>query len=456
MSIFASKEPKDAQESTELQSIFSLIEDIGKTSSTNEKMELLKERGNYDSFKKVLVYALDSRLVYNVKKFPNCAISHGKSTLEDLFEYLDYLSKREGVNSIEKTKLFNIASSNFILYELAKRICNKDLKCGMGATLVNKVFPGLIFEIPYCRCSTDKKISNIKYPAYAQEKADGMFTNVIIADNGKVNFLTRDGKELKQLNKLQWVLETKLPSMYHSRVLQGELRIMHNRRLLNRQEGNGILTSCQYGTADQVMADKAILCLWHSIPLKDFWINKETKIPYEKSLKECRDICLALSDYDCVRVVPTVIVESYEEAWEFYLHIRGKKGEGVILKNFDFKWKNHTSTNQIKLKNVSDADLVVVGWNYAEKGSKYDGMMGAIICETKCGNLRVKIGTGFSDELRKMNWDDEIGNVVEVLYESVIKSKTDKIHSLYLPRFNGFKKDRSKNTADTLEDLLKR
>ena len=43
MSFYASKEPKDAQESTELQSIFSLIEDIGKTSSTNEKMELLKK-----------------------------------------------------------------------------------------------------------------------------------------------------------------------------------------------------------------------------------------------------------------------------------------------------------------------------------------------------------------------------------------------------------------------------
>ena len=273
---------------------------------------------------------------------------------------------------------------------------------------------------------------------------------------GEISFLTRDGKELLQLDKLRDAIAKNLPSKYYGRVLQGELRIRENGKMLSRQVGNGIFTSCQYGTADQSRVDNAVLCIWNSVSINDFWVYQETSRPYKEAFAECEDIVNCFTLEHCVELIKTKIVYSYEEAWEFYLAIREEGGEGAILKNFTFLWKYHTSTNQIKLKNVSDADLIIIGWEYAREDSKYDGYMGALICGTKCELLQVKVGTGFPDDLRKINWDDEIGSIVEILYESVSKSKTDKLHSLYLPRFNGFKRDRSRETADTLEDLLKR
>ena len=457
MSIFTTRRSSTvAINMSEVVIAFNNIKQLELTSSTTDKVSLLRKfLAAHPFFKKVVVYALDSRLAFNVKKFPK-ELVQPSGTIDELFKHLDYLASRDGASNADKAKLFSLASHSKELFEIVKRICTKDLKCGVGVSLVNTAVQDTVFEIPYCRCSTDKKIGNIKYPAYVQEKADGLFCNCIISEMGEISFLTRDGKELLQLNKLREAIAKNLPSKYYGRVLQGELRIRENGKMLSRQVGNGIFTSCQYGTADQSRVDNAVLCIWNSVSINDFWVYQATSRLYKEAFAECEDIVNCFTLEHCVELIKTKIVYSYEEAWEFYLAIREEGGEGAILKNFTFLWKYHTSTNQIKLKNVSDADLIIIGWEYAKEDSKYDGYMGALICGTKCELLQVKVGTGFPDDLRKINWDDEIGSVVEILYESVSKSKTDKLHSLYLPRFNGFKRDRSRETADTLEDLLKR
>ena len=457
MSIFTTRRSSSiATDMSEVTIAFNDIRQLTMTSSTLDKVSLLRTfLAAHPFFKKVVVYALDSRLSFNVKKFPK-ELSQPSGSIDDLFKHLDYLASRDGASNADKAKLFSLASHSKELFEIVKRICTKDLKCGVGVSLVNTAVADTVFEIPYCRCSTDKKIGNIRYPAFVQEKADGLFCNCIISEMGEITFLTRDGKELLQLDNLRSAIYNFLPSKYYGNVLQGELRIRHDGKLLSRQEGNGIFTSCQFGTADQAMADKAVLCLWNIVNINDFWVYQETSVPYVEAFKKIGEIAAILGPAHCVELVKTKVVYTYEEAWEFYLMIRAEGGEGAILKNFNFLWKYHTSTNQIKLKNVSDADLIIVDWELAKEDSKYDGLMGAIICETRCGLLRVKVGTGFPDDLRKINWDDEIGNICEVLFESVSKAKTDKLHCLYLPRFNGFKRDRTRETADTLEDLLKR
>ena len=65
------------------------------------------------------------------------------------------------------------------------------------------------------------------------------------------------------------------------------------------------------------------------------------------------------------------------------------------------------------------------------------------------------VGTGFSDKERKQNWNNEIGNVVTISCESIIKDKrNNKKHSLYLPRFDEIRRDR--NNAQTLKDMQQR
>ena len=97
------------------------------------------------------------------------------------------------------------------------------------------------------------------------------------------------------------------------------------------------------------------------------------------------------------------------------------------------------------MKAELSTSLRVVG--YQTGSGKYEGLLGALVCETEDGKVRVNVGTGFSDELRKeLIPDNTLDKIVEVLYNARISKKNGGKDSLFLPRFIGFRED--KNVAD--------
>ena len=56
--------------------------------------------------------------------------------------------------------------------------------------------------------------------------------------------------------------------------------------------------------------------------------------------------------------VPTKLVRTEKDANDFYKKIRSKGGEGTILKKQNALWKNHTSPDQVKMKNVTEDDIL--------------------------------------------------------------------------------------------------
>ena len=106
------------------------------------------------------------------------------------------------------------------------------------------------------------------------------------------------------------------------------------------------------------------------------------------------------------------------------------------------------------MKNVSEAELIVVAWNSAKKGSKYEGMLGALSCESRCGLLKVAVGSGFSDKDREKDPAHWLGKIITVFFESVIKDKNKDTHSLFLPRYDEIRTDRDR--ADSLKEIMSR
>ena len=114
-------------------------------------------------------------------------------------------------------------------------------------------------------------------------------------------------------------------------------------------------------------------------------------------------------------------------------------------------WKDGTSKDLVKIKAVLDADLLCVD---VEEGSgKYRGKVGALVLETSCGRLRVKVGTGLSDLDRAKPFDYYVGKVIEIQYNEFIKSKVKSTASLFLPRFIEMRED--KNTVTRFEEIIK-
>ena len=112
-------------------------------------------------------------------------------------------------------------------------------------------------------------------------------------------------------------------------------------------------------------------------------------------------------------------------------------------------WEGKRSKNCVKFKIVIENTLKIVG--YQEGTGKYAGLLGALLCESSDGKVQVKIGSGLSDEVREKLWkeqDSYLGKYVEISSNGLIKA-TDGTYSLFLPRFAGYRFD--KTEADDFE-----
>jgi ATP-dependent DNA ligase len=120
--------------------------------------------------------------------------------------------------------------------------------------------------------------------------------------------------------------------------------------------------------------------------------------------------------------------------------------EGIILKDAKSIWENKRSKGQIKFKGELETDLRVVDIQLGT--GKYEGMLGAIVCESSDGIVKVNVGSGFNDEQRKTL--DYIGKIVAVKYNARIKNKQGE-ESLFLPVFVEVRED--KNDADSSGEI---
>ena len=84
---------------------------------------------------------------------------------------------------------------------------------------------------------------------------------------------------------------------------------------------------------------------------------------------------------------------------------------------------------------------------FAEGTGKASGMCGAIQCKGTIDGqeIVVDVGTGLDDATRIDIWsrqEELIGTIVEVKFNEVIKAKTDKPASLFLPVFVELRTDK--------------
>jgi ATP-dependent DNA ligase len=157
-----------------------------------------------------------------------------------------------------------------------------------------------------------------------------------------------------------------------------------------------------------------------------------------------------------IELIESREIETVEDAIRVGEEYLAMGCEGAIIKHGDMLWGDERSKLAIKIKGERECDLKIVGIQPGE--GKYTGMIGAYICESACGKLRVNVGGGLSDDDRAANPDDVIDKILGVLYNEKIKSKSKKAgepeYSLFLPRVHPDKRIRiDKDVADTLDNI---
>jgi hypothetical protein len=430
--------------------INALFNDLASNASRNYKLEKLREHQGHETLREVIRLALCPFTQFYQRKIPTYKCDGTNANIESILPALYELSSRQvtGNAAIEYLRML-LTSLNEDDAKVLERIIDKSLDCGVQVSTANDVWPGLITEYPCMLCSPfeQKLVDKISFPAYAQMKMDGMRFNAIVRD-GKCEFRSRNGKEILLLGNLEQEFIALAGSV--DCVFDGELLVMleGDHQFADRQTGNGILNKANKGTISAKEAALVHATVWDLIPYVQF-VDGYCATPYAKRYSTLQAI-ISKQKADGKKIwnVTSTIVQTLEEAQEIFQGYLAEGYEGIILKDGNGVWEDKRAKHQIKFKGELECDLKIVA---IEEGTgKYAGMLGAIVCESSDGKIKVNVGSGFNDAHRKNLGSEILDKIVAIKYNSRIKNKLGD-ESLFLPIFIEIRDD--KDIADSSKDI---
>lgn len=422
--------------------------ELAGNASRNFKIEQLTKHAGDETLREVVRLALDPFTVFYIKKIPTSINTGNTFTLEEALPMLFTLSNREqtgnaGIEFLAKL----LGSVNEDDAEVIRKIISKDLKCGVSTSTANAVWSGLVPEYPCMLASPldEKLIAKMNFPAMAQVKSDGMRFNAVIT-NGKCHFFTRNGKPFELFGNLEQ--EFLKMADIEDCIFDGELVVCDdNGAFLPRKTGNGILNKAIKGTITAEECKNIHAHIWDFVPYMYFH-DGQYGADYQKRFDK---VLRLIEEYPSPKIhaIEWMMINSIEDAGEYFEEKLSEGLEGIILKDLSSIWENKRSRKHIKFKAEKVCELRITG--VVEGTGKYEGMLGAINCESEDGEIKVDIGSGFIDVERvELFSSDIVGKIVSVKYNEVIKNKQGET-SLFLPIFLEIRED--KNTADSSANI---
>lgn len=431
--------------------IYQIIQELATTSSVNEKKAILERNKHNVVLKQVFYFAYNPRYNYWIKADTDALVGNNHSgsdinlaTLDSLYALINRKVTGHDARLYFQTLLQPLSSQ---AREILCRIVNHDLRCGTSDTLASKTWPKLVPEYPMMLCGKYdsksekylKKFEN-KEGYIVQRKSDGGRINIIVDDSGNVTYRSRSGNELNLFHFFDADF-----SRFPNRVFDGELLIRTETGKPDRKMSNGFYTKAVRDTLTKEEASKFYIDLWDIISADEFATGLG-KTSYEDRLTSLMNMSFSPR----VQIVESEKCQTLETCFKFYERMRQAGEEGAIIKVASSVWEDKRSKNAIKLKAVETADLLCIG---VEEGQgKYKGLIGNLICTTKCRKLITNPGSGLTDADRAKNPSEFIGKILEIQYNEVIQAKSkDAKPNLFLPIFKQVRFD--KTEANTLEEL---
>ena len=422
------------------------VAEIQANNSRKYKQEVLKKYKDDEDIKRYLKIAFDPYTVYGIsyKKLHKDLGYNGEGEEFSVFTLFDYLAKHstgstaeivECQLALEYAARYDLESS----YILEKLIC-KDLSIGCDAKTINSVIPDLIptFNVQLAQKFFEKPERVIGKHFAVTTKIDGGRI-IALKENGQVSFYTRAGQKYEGLVDLEREMMTLLPD---NTCLDGEITLL---------DPNGLTSKEQYKETMKITRKDGEkhgikMIVFDCMTAEEF---KKQDCPDDYGTRRAMaQVMLSAAEFKYFELLPILyagndsakILELLDEAV-------ANGEEGVMINITDAKYEFGRTWNLMKVKKMNTLDLEVV--DYEEGSGRLAGTLGAIHVRYKDGNI-VKVGSGFSDELRRQIWTHEVmivGEIVEIQYFEETTNADGGI-SLRFPVFKDFRDSRDKNTPD--------
>ncbi len=358
-------------------------------------------------------------------------------TMFNLFDYLEtHNSGRDCDIAVCQLALNEVAGVDRECAELLEKLICKDLSIGCDSKTINK-------EIPGCIPSFDVQLAN-KYfdkPTYMEGRTFAITTKIdggrIIAlkENGQVSFFTRAGQKYEGLVDLESEMLRFMPD---NTCLDGEITLFDSRGMSSKEQYKETMKIVR--TKDKAKHGiKMLVFDW--MPAEDFK-RQSCDIPYHERRDRLTQLICNYQHYDYFQLLPLLYVGANTDKITEILEEQVAAGEeGIMINDYNAPYEFKRTNALLKVKKMQTMDLEII--DFEEGDGRLAGTLGAIIVRYKNGNV-VKVGSGFSDQLRKEIWqnrESHLGTICEIQYFEET-TNADGGESLRFPIFKDFRHDK--------------
>ena len=411
-----------------------VIQKLELDNSSLFKQSVIKDNLNNAEFIEGAKLCLDPLVTFGVKEVPVKKDPTGEGLSFEQFLTL--------ANQLQQRELTGHAARDAILVAMAKstqeqwndwyrRILIKDLRCGTGAKLINKVQADTI-PLFGCMLAHDgaKHPKKIAGECYVEYKYDGVRV-IAIVQNGSATLHSRNGKLLENFPHIE---ESLSKPEFEGLVFDGEVMSDDFQSLMkqvHRKEG--------------AQTQDAYLALFDMITLKEFnaggtILNARERRTRLTTIRPLFDDNIKLVD---VTLVNFDTAEGQAEFNKLNKTALDEGYEGLMIKPIKDGYKCKRSHAWLKIKPFIEVTLKVV--DLEEGTGKNEGLLGALVVEGEDDGkfFSLNVGSGLTDENREQIWanqDKVIGQLVEIRADAATQSQdADDVWSLRFPRFKTFR-----------------
>ena len=406
-----------------LQNVYSKLENINSDSSRIAKEKLIKEYCEDPLFVKVATLALNPYMKFNTTQvdFNNATLPDGyERNLDNLFNMLDYLSKKKGATNEDIQWLSAFASIDKETVEVVRRIINQDLRCGASINTFKKFIKDLpSFGCMLCDKDIDKflKLCNNDIRKIVWSiKLDGVRC---LNHADKHIYYSRNGKEFpnfagfdNDIDKLTQIIRNKYPEIEEIH-FDGEVTASSDapkdfQKLMTQvQRHTEVDSSIFVYTIFDIILDDLTFGQRYDI-LKTIFRGFKSKI-----IK-----LLPHHIYPPTHTKQDIIDHAYDFCAQGY--------EGLVVKNIDSKYVRKRSKEWCKIKQMHTIDCPVVGFEHGK--GKYEKVLGKLFCRLdsnidpqipkKFNGNEFGVGSGF-DDAERQEFLKNLPELIEVKYQEL-------------------------------------
>ena len=412
---------------------WNIIQQLESNNSSLFKQDVIKANIDNQEFITGATMCLDPLVTFGVKQVPTTD-TDGPGVGWDLFNSLaDKLIARDLTGHAARDAIQTIADHSTIEQwnDWYRRILIKDLRCGTGAKLINKVQKDTI-PLFGCMLAHDgaKHPKKIAGECYVEYKYDGVRV-IAIVKNGDATLYSRNGKLLENFPHIEEALSK---PEFEGLVFDGEVMSEDFQTLMkqvHRKEG--------------AQTEDSYLAVFDMLTLEEFNAGGTSKNAIER-----RQRIVNLSDLFNFRIqlVDATLIDMDSDEGQVKFNDMNKLAldegyEGLMIKPVSEGYKCKRSHAWLKIKPFIEVTLEVTG--FEEGTGKNEGMLGALIVEgTDDGKFfQLNVGSGLTDDMRKDVWavkDAVVGQLVEIRADAATQSQdAEDTWSLRFPRFKTFR-----------------